>query len=803
VRGFGSHQLRRRPPKLTELRACDWMVDVRRQTPLPIDSLLPDILASLERAPSLVIEAEPGAGKTTRVPAALLDAVSGHVIVLEPRRIAARLAARRVAWELDEELGQTVGFQVRFERIAGPETRLHFLTEGVLTRRLLSDPELKGVDAIVLDEFHERHLESDLSLALLKRLQLRRPGLRIVVMSATLDTELVARFLGECPVLRSSGRLFELSVEYTEYSAAPLHEQVREALERVLREQDAGEVLVFLPGAAEIRRAARACEGPARAFDRLVLPLYGDLTGEEQDRAVGPAAQRKVILSTNVAESSITIDGVRTVIDSGQARMASYSPWTGLPTLSIGRVSKASARQRAGRAARTAPGRVIRLYSQMDYQGRADFEIPEILRSDLTQMCLALRAMGIRAPNEMEWLEAPPAAAVEHAERLLERLIATEDDARELMRLPLHPRLSRMIEAAMERGVGRAACVAAALLGSGERVNHNDLLEALDEPLGNSGQQQLKHLLRIVKPHRPVKHDDDALLQAVLLGFPDRVAQRRAGNQVMLASGTSAEIVGKVPSSQFMVALDAENRTEKALPQVRLFARVEPEWLLDYFPEHVREETQVAWNRQAERVDALSRLVYDELVLQESSGAPADADEAASLLAEKALEAGIGRFVDEELLEDLAGRLEFAGVEAPEIAESFKEFCRGRRSFAELKNDGAGFVAWLEQRFEPHVLRENAPRTLRLQAGRQVKIHYERGKTPWIASRLQDFFGMRETPRIGSRRVPVVLHLLAPNQRPVQTTTDLAGFWARLYPQVRRELMRRYPKHAWPEKHGG
>jgi ATP-dependent helicase HrpB len=358
-----------------------------------------------------------------------------------------------------------------------------------------------------------------------------------------------------------------------------------------------------------------------------------------------------------------------------------------------------------------------------------------------------------------------------------------------------------MIEAAKERGAGRAACVVAALLGSAERTEHNDLLEALDEPLGNVAQQQLKHLLRIARPPRPFKHDDDALLQSVLLAFPDRVAQRRSGNQVMLSNGASAEIVGKAPSSRFMLALDAEDRKEKPLPQIRLFARVEPEWLLDYFPGHLREETAVVWNRQAERVDAVSRLVYDELVLQESSGAPTDEEATATLLAEKALEAGIGRLVDDELLEDLAGRLEFAGVAIPELAEGFKQFCRGRRSFAELKNEGASFVAWLEQRFEPNVLRENAPRNLRLKGGRQVKIHYERGKTPWIASRLQDFFGMNETPTLGPRRVPVVLHLLAPNQRPVQTTTDLAGFWARLYPQVRRELMRRYPKHAWPENH--
>lgn len=773
--------------------------------PLPIDQLIPEMIASIGRTPNLVVEAEPGAGKTTRIPAALLPALRGQVLVLEPRRIAARLAAKRVAWELSEEIGQTVGYQVRFERVAGPKTRLHFFTEGVLTRRLLSDPRLEGVDAVILDEFHERHLESDLALALLKRLQQTRPDLRLIVMSATLDAAPIAHFLNGCPVLSSKGKLFELSIEHLPYSAAPLHEQVRDALEQVVRRQQPGDTLVFLPGAAEIRRAARACEALARASNLLLLPLHGDLPPAEQERAVAPASQPKVILSTNVAESSITIDGVQTVIDSGLVRTATYSPWTGLPTLHLGRISKASARQRAGRAARTGPGLVLRLYSQMDYQGRAEYETPEILRSDLAQMCLALRAMGIHDTDEMEWLDPPPALGVSNAEALLERLVSSDEDAQKLVRLPLHPRLARMITAATDRGVGRAACIAAALLSSRERVQHNDLLEALDEPLGDATQQQLRHLSQIVRSPRPAQHDrahhDDRLLQSVLLGFPDRVAQRKSGNNVMLANGTAAEIVGAPASSPLLVALDAEDRKENPLPQVRLFARVEPEWLLDHFPNHVREETAVIWNRQAERVDAVSRLLYDKLILQESS-APPDTDAAAGLLAEKALEAGIERFVDEATLADLAGRLEFAGLSAPEIANSFKDFCRGYRSFAELKSAAKDFVPLLEQTFEQR-LREQAPRTLRLKAGRQVKIHYQPGKAPWIASRLQDFFGMEETPCLGPQRVPVVLHLLAPNQRPVQTTTDLAGFWVRLYPQVRRELMRRYPRHSWPEDHRG
>lgn len=782
---------------------------MQRQLPLPIDHLIPEILVSLEQTPNLVIEAEPGAGKTTRIPAALLDAVRDQVLVLEPRRIATRLAARRVAWERGEEIGQTVGYQVRFERVAGPQTRLHFVTEGVLTRRLLSDPELQGVDAVVLDEFHERHLESDLALALLKRLQRRRPDLRIVVMSATLNAAPIARFLDSCPVLRAAGRRFELSIEYTPYSAAPLHEQVGDALEKILRDNQPGDTLVFLPGAAEIRRATRACEALARASNRLLLPLYGDLPAAEQDRAVSPASQPKIILSTNVAESSVTIDGVQTVIDSGLARTAAYSPWTGLSTLNLGRVSKASARQRAGRATRTGPGRVLRLYSQMDYQGRAEYETAEILRSDLAQLCLALRAMGIQDPDQIAWLEAPPELAIGNAERLLQRLVNTDEGARRLTSLPLHPRLARMMAAATERGVGRAASIVAALLGSRERLKHNDLLDAIEEPLGEAAHQQLRHLLRLVRPSQSGKKQaaqnpahDDALLQSVLLGFPDRVAQRKSANTIVLSNGAAAEIVGAAPSYQLLVALDAEDRTEKPLPQVRLFARVEPEWLLDYFPDHVREENAVIWNRQAERADAVSRLLYDELILQESSSARPDPQAAAILLAEKALEAGMERFVDKAMLADLTGRLEFAGIEMPEISNSFREFCRGYRSFAELKSAGKDFVPWLEQRFDRR-LREQAPQTLRLKAGRQVKIHYERGKAPWIASRLQDFFGMDETPRLGSQRVPVVLHLLAPNQRAVQTTTDLAGFWARLYPQVRRELMRRYPRHSWPEDHRG
>ena len=776
---------------------------MKRKISLPVDAILPELLKKLNEADSVVLEAAPGAGKTTRVPPALLDLVPGEVVVLEPRRIAARMAARRVAEEMGERAGERVGYQVRFEDVTGPRTRLRFVTEGVLTRRLITDPELKGVDAVVLDEFHERHLDTDLALALLKRLQRRRPGLKLVVMSATLDAQPVADFLGGCAVMRSEGRLYPLTVTNTPYSPEPLEKQVAKAVEALLAEGWTGDILAFLPGAAEIRRAMRECEPLARRAGMLVLPLHGSLPPEEQDRAVSPADKRKLILSTNVAESSITVEGVTAVIDSGLARVATWSPWTGLPTLHVARVSQASARQRAGRAGRTGPGRVVRLYPAEDFRLRPEYETPEMARSDLSHLCLALRAMSVKHPRELDWLEAPPEQAVEAAERLLDRLGARGDLAQRLMRMPLPPRLARMVVEAMERGVGEDGCMVAAMLGSGAAVTEPDLPHALDavragrEPVI---QKHMEQLQRIVKPSKQKGRNEVALLQAVLAGFPDRVARLRAGKQVLLSTGGSAELTGEAPRYEFMVAVDAEDRKDKPLPLIRMTARVEPEWLIDQFPERVRKRVDLEWNSKAERVEAVSRLLYDELVIEESRGARPDAEAAAAMLAHQAVEAGVERFVDADALEALVARAEFAGGDTPDVEAALREMCVGLVSFAELRAEAKHLLAALEQRIAGGRLWELAPVSLRLAGGRQVKVHYERGKPPWIASRLQDFFGMRETPRIGRERTPVVVHLLAPNHRPVQMTTDLAGFWERLYPQVRRELMRRYPRHQWPEK---
>ncbi len=416
--------------------------------PLNIDPLIPAILDHLRRSPNLVLLAPPGAGKTTRVPPALFSLGPGEVWTLEPRRLAARMAARRVAAERGERVGETVGYQVRFEEIAGPKTRLRFMTEGVLARKLISNPELRNVSAVVLDEFHERSLDCDLALALLVRLQRTcRPDLRIVVMSATMDPAPVASFLGGCAVLQSEGRQFELRIAHRPHSTEPLEAQVAAAFAELLDQGLDGDVLAFLPGATEIRRAATACGPLARARGIAIAPLYGDLSPQEQDRAVLPSAQCKLILSTNVAESSITIEGVAAVIDSGLARIAIDSPWTGLPSLNIGRVSKASAAQRAGRAGRTRDGRVIRLYPAEDFHRRPEQAPPEILRRELSQIFLDLRAM--RATG-LAWLDPPPAAAAEAAEDLLRRLGAVDETGAltatgaEMARYPLHPRLARL-----------------------------------------------------------------------------------------------------------------------------------------------------------------------------------------------------------------------------------------------------------------------------------------------------------------------------------------------------------------------
>ena len=396
-------------------------------------------------------------------------------------------------------------------------------------------------------------------------------------------------------------------------------------------------------------------------------------------------------------------------------------------------------------------------------------------------------------------LTEPPAEAVLAAESLLDQLGAEGALAEQMNRYPLAPRLGRMLIEAVRRGVGEDGCRVAAMLSLGARSEKSDLLEALDLPPSLREAQQTEQLLRIARPPKQQQHQDDALLLSVLSGFPDRVGRQRPGNLVLLATGISAELTANTPGYEFLVALDAEDRRENALPLVRLTAKVQPEWLLDLFPARVQDRTTVLWNRTGDRVEQVDALLYDKLVIEESRGKASDR-EAASLLAEKALEAGVGQFVNQEMLDDFLARLAFTGLPVPDLSEAMRALCLGLHSFSELREAAKGFLPLLGQQVDSRLLEKLAPATITLPSGRRTRLHFEPGRAPWIASRLQDFFGMRESPRIGPDQTPVVVHLLAPNQRAVQTTTDLAGFWERLYPQVRKELMRRYPRHAWPER---
>ncbi|MCC6391602.1 MAG: ATP-dependent helicase HrpB [Bryobacterales bacterium] len=795
---------------------------------LPVDAILPRILDALAASSSLVVEAPPGAGKTTRIPPALLPLTRGEVWVLEPRRLAARLAARRVAEEQNEPLGETVGYQVRFEQVSGPRTRLRYLTEGVLTRRILSDPTLRDAGIVILDEFHERHLDTDLALSLLRRLQTTsRPDLKLLVMSATLDAAPIAGYLGQCPTIRSEGRLFPTGIRYRPHSSEPLEDQVRAAVESLLAEPDrAGDILVFLPGSYEIQRSARALEAVAARRDLLIAPLYGELSPEEQDRAVRPAPRRKVILSTNVAESSITIEGVTAVVDSGLARIAAHSPWSGLPVLRTGRISQASAIQRAGRAARTAPGRVIRLYTEEDFLRRPPRELPEIEREDLSEIALTLKALGVPRFDDIAWLEPPPTPAVEAAEVLLAKLGAVDSrglltsTGKSMARCPLPPRLARLVLEAQRRGVGDEGALAAALLSLGTRLpsemrhrTSSDVF-ALMENNPPAAARRLVASIRSAMHLEPTrKPDEDALRFAVFAAFPDRIARKRRHDELLLSGGDAAVLAASstVRDAEFLVAIDIEERKERGLPLVRLASAIEPDWLIDLYPEKITERSAVEWNRAAERVESDSALFYEGLVIEESrTGAP-DPIQAAGLLAAEAREAGLARFLDIGELHKFLHRVRFASAYSPlpaltedDALSVLESMCAGQRSFAALQalTSAGGLLRQLELRLGPNgprLLEEVAPARFKLPSGRTAPIEYPPDQPPRLAARLQEFFGMKDTPRIARGQVPLVLLLLAPSMRPVQTTSDLPGFWQRWYPQIRKELMRRYPKHKWPE----
>jgi ATP-dependent helicase HrpB len=854
----------------------------RQPSPLPIDALLPELRAALAVERAAVVVAAPGAGKTTRVPPALLDAgllsaEDPSLVMLQPRRVAARAAAARIADERGWHVGREVGYVVRFERRVGPETRLHIMTEGVLTRWLLADPLLEGVGAVVLDEFHERSLHSDLALALLREVQAARPDLVLVVMSATLDAGPVARFLGGCPVLRAEGRSFPVAVEYRPPRDArqPLPERVAEAVADVLAPRagapDPGDLLVFLPGMEEIRRAARQLAGLAEREDVLILPLHGALPAEDQDRALRPADRRKVILATNVAETSLTIDGVGTVIDSGLARYARHDPARGLEHLELGKISRASAAQRAGRAGRTGPGRCIRLWAERDDRARPAFDEPDIRRADLSATILALHAWGCPDPSRFDWYDPPPAEALSAAERLLADLGALAGGritrlGHDLLAVSAHPRLARLLVEAARHGLAREGAALAALLSEkdvliardlGNRAQRrsapprgpsvhgrSDLLERL-ERLGEAERARFAPGLRdrgidasaarrvaqardalaravprgqgqaIAEPPAPgTPEAEDVLLRALLLAYPDRVARRRPGDPTgaVLVGGRGVRLAAEsvVRDPDLFLALDVRDDPNAREARVYLASEVRLEWLEALFPDRLRPERQVRFDAERGRAVAVQTLRFGDLVLREESHGAVEPAEASRALAEHLAGRAEAFVRQDEAADRLLDRLacardwlpehEFPDLDAEALAGVVRDACTGRRTVEEVRRVPLTPLILGRLSFEQaRALEELVPESLTMPSGSRIRLRYEPGRPPVLAVRLQELFGWAATPRIGGGRVPVLLHLLGPNFRPVQITDDLASFWDNTYPRVRKDLRARYPKHAWPD----
>jgi ATP-dependent helicase HrpB len=722
------------------------------------------------------------------VPPALVE--GGPVILLEPRRVAARSIAQRIAFEREWTVGREVGWHVRFERRFQPATRLLVATEGILTARLQQDPLLSDFRTIVIDEFHERSIHADLAIALSKQAWKARPDLRLVVMSATIDAAAVSRFLEDCPIVTVPGRMFPLDVAYTP------QQSVASAAVEMLSET-AGDVLCFLPGVFEIHQAIADLKGRADPRSVEVLALYGALDAAGQDRAIQGAAdgRRRVVVATNVAETSLTVPGVTAVVDSGLHKVARYDASRAIDSLVTERISQDSADQRAGRAGRTAPGRVRRLWDPRD-RLRPHGE-PEIHRVDLSAALLDIVAWG-GDPRAIEWYDRPADEAIDASMSLLERLHAVEDgtltDAgREIARMPLHPRLACMLRAG---GGARPVARACALLSERQMTTarssaatSSDLLSALDDwqhlpPHVDRVARELERTYQSVVGRSAPEITETAFRRAVLAAYPDRVAQRRepGSPRVRLATGTGAVLGPEsgVRDGEFLVAIDVRARPGEA--RVRMASRVEREWL-----QPNRIEIVHSFDPAAGAVRAVELERYDALIVRERPAAP-DPDEAARLLADAWLSRTRSND-DEQLLR----RVRFAGHEI-DLAAAVRAAAYGRRSLADIE---------LTRGLPADVLRTldvRAPATLRLQSGRSVRLEYLDDGRVQASVKLQDAFGLVAAPLIGPRREPVLFALLAPNGRPVQLTTDLRSFWERTYPEVRKELRGRYPKHRWPEK---
>jgi ATP-dependent helicase HrpB len=841
---------------------------------LPVEAALPALRAALGGHGAAVLEAPPGAGKSTVVPLALLGeswAAGKRLVMLEPRRIAARAVAQRMATTLGEEVGATVGYRMRLDTRVSRHTRIEVVTQGVLTRMLQHDPALEGIAAVLFDEFHERSLEADLGLALCldARAQLA-PAVRILVMSATLDGAAVAQLLGAAPLVSVAGESFPVETHYagrgapllTASGTAGAHDAPEQLVARLTRRalrEAPGDVLVFLPGAREIRRVRELLESGEGAGELAsgvqVLPLFGELTAAEQDAALAPAAAgaRKVVLATNIAETSLTLPGVRVVVDSGLARRARFDPATGMGRLEIVRISRASAEQRRGRAGRLAPGACYRAWSEGAQASLAPFTPPEIAEADLAPLALELAAWGARDAGSLAWLDTPPAAMLAQARELLARLGALSSDGRitphgrDMARLPVHPRLAHMLLKARELDSVLLAARLAALLSErdllrGEagardadvrtrlelledrRAVHSGARAGVDraglERLRRTGQDLARQLS--TRPSGAVSHGSSADPGALLaFAYPDRVGRRRAdgGGRFTLANGRGAVLAAPQPlaRSEFIVAVDVDDRERDA--RIRLAAPLERAALMAQFPERIRRVDSVAWSAREQAVIARRTLTLDALVLEEGPLADAAPQAVLEAMLAGVRELGIAALPWDREARDLQARVGF--LRRPGTADS-----QARPVWPQLTDDtlAATLDTWLapwlagvtrrehlsrlplaealraQLPFEQQrALERQAPTHLTVPSGARIRIDYQGADAPAVAVRLQEVFGLEATPRLGPDRVPVTFRLLSPAQRPVQVTRDLASFWRGAYAQVRKQLRGRYPKHYWPK----
>jgi ATP-dependent helicase HrpB len=782
---------------------------------LPVDEALPRLKAVLAERPAAVLVAPPGAGKTTRVPLALLDAawLDGRKIIMqEPRRLAARAAARRMANTLGEAVGETVGYRVRLDSKVGPHTRIEVVTDGLFLRMLQDDPALEGVGCVIFDELHERGLETDLSFALVRESQQAlREDLRVIAMSATLDPGPVSERLGGAPLVESAGRMFPVETRYLDRESGGRFEDTVASAVRNALAQESGSALIFLPGVGEIRRVEERLQGLAANID--VAPLYGDLSPADQDRAISPspAGRRKVVLATSIAETSLTIEGVRIVVDGGLMRVPRFSPRSGMTRLETVRVSQASADQRRGRAGRLEPGVCYRLWTEEAQRGLLPFTPPEILDADLAPLALELAAWGVTDASTLPWLTPPPASALATARTLLLDLGAIESGGaitphgRAMVQLGQHPRLAHLVLKGRELRQGKVAALLAAILGERDflRERDVDLRHRVDVALNGRAPRLINESARrLTSRDARDERPDPSMTGALLaLAYPDRIGRRRAGtaNRYLLSGGRGAALPEGDPMSneEFLVVADLDGATQDA--RVFLAAPITLAEIEELYGERIVNEEIVEWR---DTVVARRRRRFGALVLEDKPINKPDPEKVKA-----AMLAGLRQrrlpWTDE--LQAWRQRIAFlrhVDESWPDLSDEallrsldwLEPFVDGTARRIDFASAVKSLVPWDRQRQVDSL----APTHIEVPSGSRVPIDYANPAEPTLSVRLQEMFGLTDTPRIANR-VPVTIHLLSPARRPVQVTRDLASFWKSAYRDVKAELKGRYPKHYWPD----